>query len=66
MDASLSIEQLLQATLNDPVCSRFLKGIIRTGLERDAVDVANELEWVSALFSQRADAILKEAKHAEP
>jgi len=66
MNTSLTIEQLLQATLNDPVCSHFLKDIIRTGLERDAVDVANELEWVSALFSQRADAILKEGKHATP
>lgn len=66
MNVSLTIEQLLQAALNDPACSHFLKDVIRAGLERDAVDVANELGWVSALFSQRANAILKEGTHATP
>lgn len=66
MNAALTIEQQLQAALNDPACSHFLKSVIRAGLERDAVDVANELEWLSALFSQRADAIFKEGTNATP
>ena len=60
MTTVTQIEEQLRAALEDPSSSQFLKSIIRTGLERDPVDVANELEWVSAMFNHRVDALLKE------
>lgn len=56
-----AIDSALQAALDDPSTSDFLKSVIRAAMNRDCVDVANELEWVSALFSERAAAVLEDA-----
>ena len=57
-----AIDKALQAALDDPSSSEFLKFVIRAAMDRDFVDVANELEWLSALFSQRVDAVLEDAQ----
>jgi hypothetical protein len=54
------------AVLNDPSTSQFSKDIIQAALKRDPVDVANELEALANLFSDRfddqVDRLLEEGK----
>ena len=52
--------------LNDPSTSQFSKDIIRAALKRDPVDIANELQVLANLFSDRfddqVDRLLEEGK----
>lgn len=55
------IDQMLSRVMHDPTASSFLKQCIQESLNRDCVDVVNDLEWLNSIFTDRLNAILKEA-----
>lgn len=52
------VENEIRAVLEDPASSSWLKVALRTALERDPVDAANEAEGLAELLGRRADAML--------
>lgn len=55
------IDQMLSRVMHDPTASSFVKRCIQESLNRDCVDVVNDLEWLNSIFSDRLNVMLKEA-----
>lgn len=49
----------INQTLNDPSTSNWLKQALKTALQRDCVDAANDASHLSALLTARAKEALK-------
>lgn len=47
----------IQATLDDPCASYWIKGALRTALDRDPVDAANDAACLAELLAARAEHI---------
>jgi hypothetical protein len=47
-----------EAILDDPAASDWLKGALRTALERDPVDALNDALWLAATLEERLRAVL--------
>lgn len=56
-DCSMTNE--IQAVLNDPSASDWLKLALRSALDRDSVDVTNDAETLFQLLRERCEMILQ-------
>ena len=50
----MSSDEEIQAVMQDPCTSYWLRDAIKTSMNRDPLDVANEAEHLAALFAKRA------------
>jgi hypothetical protein len=51
----------IDEVLTDPTASFWLKSALRSALNRDPVDAANDSEFMARLLEQRCDRILSES-----
>jgi hypothetical protein len=60
MDESLNSGEMpeIEQVLSDPAASYWLKFALRSALERDPVDAANDAEVLACLLEKRCRAIL--------
>ena len=50
----MSSDEEIQAVIQDPCTSYWLRDAIKISINRDPLDVANEAEYLAALFAKRA------------
>ena len=50
----MNIDQDIEAILNDPSTSHWLRDALKTAMHRDPVDVANDAETLAIIFAKRA------------
>lgn len=61
----IAMTDAIQAALNDPAASNWLKGALLSGLLRDPVDAANDAEILSQLLAERCELLLLSMAQAE-
>jgi hypothetical protein len=54
----------IEDTLRDPAASLWLKAALRTALERDPVDAANDAEVLLRLLDAKLQALLEQLRNA--
>ena len=51
---SMSSDQEIQAIIQDPSTSYWLRDALKTAMQRDPLDVASDAEYLAMLFAKRA------------
>lgn len=58
----MNSDQDIEAILNDPSTSHWLRDALKTAMLRDPVDVANDAETLAIIFAKRATEQTAQAK----
>lgn len=57
----MSSDQEIQAVIQDPSTSYWLRDALKTAMQRDPLDVASDAEYLAILFAKRAQEKAAEA-----
>lgn len=57
----MSSDQEIQAVIQDPSTSYWLRDALKTAMQRDPLDVASDAEYLAMLFAKRAQEKAAEA-----
>jgi hypothetical protein len=50
----MSSDQEIQAAIQDPATSYWLRDALKAAMQRDPLDVANDAEFLAVIFAKRA------------